>query len=235
MLLLPKKNDLDKARNNETKRQIDDGIALAKRVDELRRMRLDLEKNFETWRIETSKTIQLDIDNLIKEKEEIKKEIIVAYNTRTELLKPLDKEWEKVVEEKDLIYKDKNQLFLDKELFKVEANTLEKEKVKISDILEKTRQSEKDIDKIKSKTQNLKDMAQGEYEKALEEREQQNNRIDYQNLKLSEKIKEYEVALKTIEISEQQVKDKEENLLEREKSLKDRYETLERTIKRLNL
>lgn len=77
-MILPKKVDIQKAATLERKNMIDEGVALAKRVDDLRQMRLQMEVNFETWRLETSKAIQIEIDVLIKERDELAEEVLRA-------------------------------------------------------------------------------------------------------------------------------------------------------------
>lgn len=71
-MILPKTVDINKAKAEERKREIDDGLILARKVDELRQLRVDMESNFETWRVNQTKVIQDEIDALIVERDELK-------------------------------------------------------------------------------------------------------------------------------------------------------------------
>ncbi len=112
-MILPKKTDINKAKAQERKAQIDEGLVLARRVDELRRMRLDMEKNFEIWRQGTSKAIQKELDVLTEERDDMARQVIEARKTRDIMLVPLLndreillREIEELKEEKDLLIKN---------------------------------------------------------------------------------------------------------------------------------
>jgi len=85
-MIFPKKIDVNKHKAAERKVMIDEGVILAKRVDELRGMRLQMEKNFEEWRIGTSKEVQKEIDALIEEKESLIIDINHLKQTQQKLL-----------------------------------------------------------------------------------------------------------------------------------------------------
>lgn len=88
-MILPKKTDLDKARVIERKNFIDEGIALAKRVDELRRMKADEEKRLLEWQEGTRKVVQKEIDTLVSKRDEVKREIIEEENRLNSLKEKL--------------------------------------------------------------------------------------------------------------------------------------------------
>lgn len=224
-LILPKKTDLDKARAIERKMQIDEGLVLAKSVDELRRMRLDLERNFEEYRVTESKKIQSEIDKLIEKKEILTRENIQAKQLQDELKKPLDNEWIEVRKEKDKLITERNELFLDRERFKTEVSEHEKEYIKISQNIEKTKQNEKDSEKAKNNSIYLESLAQKEYQQAKDEREKHLADYERKISQVNKRIEEYDVALKTIDIREKQVQEKESELIIREQRLASRIES----------
>lgn len=80
----------------QKKQQIDSGIKLAKKVDALRETLGEEEKNLETFRTETVKGVQIEIDSLIRQKDTIKEEINVLNRQKAKALVPLEVEWERV-------------------------------------------------------------------------------------------------------------------------------------------
>lgn len=227
-MILPKKIDIDKAKSQEKKMQVDEGLILARRVDELRSMRVQMEKNFEVWRVGTSKTIQDDIDGLLAYRDGIYVEIVKAKKDRDELMKPLDEEWARVNKEGEGLIKDKNELFLDTERLKIKEVVLEKEKTKISEAIKKAKQNEKDTEKAKQSATSLNELAQGKYEEASRERDEQSERYESKIKEVNQREKEYEIALQTITVKERGIEEKEAELLERENTLARRIKNLQR-------
>lgn len=80
----------------QKKQQIDSGINLAKKVDVLRKTLGEEEKNLETFRTETVKGVQIEIDGLIRQKDTLKDEIGVLNKQKAEALVPLEVEWERM-------------------------------------------------------------------------------------------------------------------------------------------
>lgn len=72
---LLRKNEINVAKSNERKIEIDTGLALARKVDSLREMVSKEEKNLQMFRDETTKIVQAEIDDLIKERDELRDEI----------------------------------------------------------------------------------------------------------------------------------------------------------------
>ena len=233
-MLLPTKIDLNKAKAQETKRQIDEGLSLAKRVDAMRLLRVEQETKIKKWKDETVKIAQEEINKVSVELDEIKKELIEVIKVREELKKPLDLEWNKVKEEQKKFTDESNNLFLDKERFYKEVSEFEQVKNKISKTLESLEEKEKSIDKLKLDTEVLNKRGIIEYETARINTEKSKNILEDKIEKVNQSIIEYKGAMETIEIREKQVQEKEEDLLTREKVLEDKYKTLERTINRLN-
>ena len=222
MLILPKKLDLDKQKSLERKKEIDDGVALARRVDELRRLKLEEERRLNEWRETTLKTVQQEENDIIEQKNNLKGELETLKEERKELLKPLNKEWAEIHDtEKELDERIKNIYIREIEL-KALKQELEDEQNRISEIISKARKNEQDTEKFREEASSLRDLSQREYEMAKTEHDIQTRNAEKEVQKLIQREKEYEVASKTIEIREQQVKDKESELIIREKDLERR-------------
>jgi len=218
-MILPKKQDLDKAKNEERKRMIDEGKFLATKVDKLRETSANEEKQLKDWRENSLREVQKEIAQFIEEKETVKHEIEEARRERQELLKPLTKEWTELGKAKDDLEKERQVVWEEKEFVKVEKQDLDKDKEKLSSFISKAKQNEHDTQKIKSEVISLKELAQREYEMAHSEHTLQTETFDTKLSEVLQREKEYEVALSLIKIREHEVKDKESELLTREKHL----------------
>jgi len=227
-MILPNKIQLNKAKAQETKAMIDEGVAMAKRVDAVRELKLVQEANIKEWRNVTVKAVQDEINELLSKRDTLKSEINVAQERRDELRKPLDYEWIKLNDEKSQFKEEKKALDLDRMSFKIEVESFEKEKVKVTKAIEKAESNEKDTEKLKIEAQKLKDLAQKEYALAVNEREDQTRIYDRKVSEVNQSATEYAVALQTIEVREKQVNDKELELITRERDLARRITNLQR-------
>lgn len=93
--LLPK-SELAIEKANEKRNEIDQGLALAKKVDSLRETAASEESKLAKFRSETLKVIKDDIDKLIIEKQALESNIESLNAQRIELMKPLTDAWDKV-------------------------------------------------------------------------------------------------------------------------------------------
>lgn len=227
-MILPTKIQLNKAKAQETKRQIDEGLALARRVDAMRELKLIQEANIRRWKEVTIKAAQEEINQAIEQRDVYKRQAKQALDERDELRKPLDAEWEQVTSERAKLTEDQNKFFLDKELFKSGVREFEKEKIRLTKSIEKAETYEKDTEKIKSESQKFKDLAEEEYRLAFDERNTQARNFSQRINEVEQRATEYEVALKTIDVREQQVNDKESELITRENDLARRIKNLQR-------
>lgn len=225
MKLLPKK-EIDIRLATEKKIQIDEGMSLAKSVDNLRKTLATEKKNLAEWRESNIKQIQQEIDSYIEVKENLKIATEKAEAHRKELLEPLDKEWEKVNKEKELLAEEKKEIYLSGERLKTEKKEIEKDRQKISEIVSQITKNEKDTEKIKEEINSLKDLAQREYEMAREDRISHSDIYEKTMRRLSDKEKEYEVAMSIIQIRENEVKEKESDIIKREQHLETQQKAL---------
>lgn len=92
MRLLPK-SEIDKAKASERKQEIDEGIKLARRVDNLREIVAAEEASLRKFRNDTVKVIYDEITQETIKLDALKGEVLRARKEREELQKPLDAEW----------------------------------------------------------------------------------------------------------------------------------------------
>jgi uncharacterized phage infection (PIP) family protein YhgE len=227
-MILPNKIKLNQAKAQETKAQIDEGLAIARKIDAMRELKVTQETNIKQWRDVTVKAVQDEINEILSQRDTLRSEIAVATERRDELRKPLDFEWIKLNEEKSKFEKDRDTLNLNIISFDIEVKSFEKEKVKINKAILNAEQNEEDTKKLKEKAQELKEVAQLESNLAKQERENSNKIIERKIAEVNQSATEYEVGLQTIKLREQQVKEKEEELITRENDLARRINNLQR-------
>lgn len=102
MRLLPQK-EIDRAKSVEKKQEIDEGMKLAKRVDDLREIAASEEASLETFRRETVAKIHEEIKTETERRDKVKSEADEAEARRDEARKPLDSEWAKVIAERGVV------------------------------------------------------------------------------------------------------------------------------------
>lgn len=225
MKLLPKKS-IDSAKAVERKKEIDDGLALARKVDQLRQSKIDEEADLLRYRESAFKIIQSEIAILLEEKESLKSQNEQAMQLRNERLKPLTIEWENLDSAKSKFYLgvEKNKSFEDE--LNNKSEQIEKDRQEVTKLVKKSRSNEEETEKIKLQQISLRDMAQREYETAKAEHDTQTNLAEKKLIELQQRITEYEVATVTANREIKQAKEKEAELIIREQDV-------ERRIKRL--
>lgn len=219
MKLLPRKIDIDKAKASERKREIDEGVKLATSIDKLRQQLSIEKKNLEDWRASNIAKVQQEIDSYLEVKENLRIETEKQEAYRKKLIEPLDKEWAEVNVIKKKTEEERFSLGLSREIIDTQFKDIEKEKSRLSEIIVKQKQNEKDTEKAKQEITSLKELAQKEYEMAREEHIAQSDRHEKKMIELSQREREYEVAQNVIKVRENEVKEKESELLLREQHL----------------
>lgn len=230
MKLLPSKKNIDKAKAQERKLQIDTGLNLAKSVDNLRSQLLIEKQNLLNFRETSLKQTQVEIDALLEDKANLLKWNTEARKIREELLKPLDEEWAEINKVKAQQIQEKQNIFLLREQQKEEKAEIDKEKEEIKKIATKIGEQHNETEKAKDETISLKDMAQREYEIAREERRQQTSTFEKALSEVHQRKEEYEIGLKTIEIRQNEVKEKENQILLDRKHLESQQALLRKQI-----
>lgn len=219
MKLLERKVDIDKFRIADRKREVDEGIQLATKVDALRRKVAQEEKNLLDYRLNAIKNVQKEIDNYIEQKEILKNGIIEAEKYHKELLKPLTKEWKEIEQVKKDNAEIIQSISISQEVLKKEQRSIEEEKERISKIASEITFKLNETEKTKQQTLSLKMLAEREYELAQELYSKYQIEQERHTAQLNNSKREYEVALTTIEKEKEVLKEKEDDLIIREKHL----------------
>lgn len=107
---LLEKNQVDTLKNDERKKDIEEGVKIAKRIDELRRLEGDERKRITAWRDQTLALAQEDIKKVFSQKDSLQQVVSVLEEERRRLREPLDEEWEKVREKKEELVSRENYL-----------------------------------------------------------------------------------------------------------------------------
>lgn len=103
------KQDIAKLKASEKKRDIDEGLKLAKRVDSLREVHADEEASLEKFRHETLANITAEITERSHELSTITVEVAKARRARDEALKPLDDERNALAKERNDLIEERKQ------------------------------------------------------------------------------------------------------------------------------
>lgn len=228
MKLLPRQ-EINKAKAQERKLEIDSGLALARRVDSLREAQVTEEANLKKYRETAFAQVQYEIGQFVETKENLEKQCNEARELRSELLKPLDEEWLKIHIASQEIERNKLLVHKSKESLKEQTEKIKTTLSKVSDIATRTKQKEDEADKAKKEAVGLKDLAQHEYEKARSQTETQSIHIAEVNARLSEREKEYKVGIQTNELKARMLEEKESELITREQELARQMKLLELT------
>lgn len=218
---------------DQRKKLIDEGLTLARKVDVLRETVVKEEGNLHRFRIEAVPSVQKEIDEKIKQKDSLRDEIKVLEKKREELQKPLDDEWVRVNQAKELINGLKQGLY-EREDELIEAR---EEFVKVKKEVEEDKSRAKDLtrrasEKLAEADETLKDAR----EDSVRLRTEANALLSSAGLReRAASLKEQDIITRVSEVAMawNKVREKEIDLANRERALKDKYQTLERTIKRM--
>ncbi len=104
------KSEIDKAKASEQKRTIDEGLKLARRVDNLREVASEEEASLAKFRKEQTAKINTELTSLYNSKETILGEISQLKRERRELMKPLDAELAKIYKENSQLDKKRDEI-----------------------------------------------------------------------------------------------------------------------------
>lgn len=245
---LREKSQIDRGRAVEQQQEIDRGLKLAKRVDELRVEKAKEETDLKNWREKTLQITQSEIDTKIVERDALTKQNEALVEERLRLQAPIDltKEWGKVNKDRLDIEKWKRELFereasvINRELLLQELPEREKkivEKEKQADLyLTETNQNYDKVETIRKDLEARKREAEGDIQtkySALQEREKdvaaRENNLGKERIRLSNEAQElltrgtgFIARESTIEAKEKEFVDREETLRENE-NLTQRY------------
>lgn len=227
------KSDIQKAKADEFRREREEGLKLARRVDALRQAQATEETALTKWRTDTLSQIQKEIKSLTEKKDSLSKEIKILEGKRKEALRPLDKEQESLEkqrvslesqaeslkEREEKLLKEEKAVQKSKDVAALELRKAVDERRRASDFLSETEYHAHEMQLALAETETLKDKAlffKETTEKELSERE------------LSIAAKERSLSLK-----EENLDKKATALNKRIKQIEDREATFERNLKRI--
>lgn len=206
-------SDIQTLKNEEAKAEIDQGILLARKIDQLRDTATKEKAQLEAFRKEATETIQAELNEYNHKVQSVKSELQQLEIKRNELLKPLDEEWSKLYQIKSEIEGEKKQFENDKGLLEQDKKNLEREKIYIENI-KKNRQTEFD------KAQEARLLAE------TNKRQIEGELANIQKMR-SEHSKKYDERLQTISRHAEELlaqikaqKEYKKTLLKKEKELK---------------
>lgn len=231
MKLLSKTQILDDT-NRQRKIEIDQGVQLAKKVDNLRELLATLERqhcDFISFSVlERTKKLGL-LDSEINDKEKLLEKL---EDKRKILLKPLDDEWTQLKQKQkehianiEALSLKQNELSKKEKEISLEQKRLQRDK----EIIEDTKRD------ANTKIENVKRMEYDieQYLKTIktEREEAQRNYLQASNMLSKQEIENNNWA-QALNKREKLLKDKEKELIDKERAITDKYNTLIRTINR---
>lgn len=218
---------------SQKKQLIDSGLAIAKKVDVLRESLRAEEQSLETFRTESVKKVQIEIDSRISVLEGIKGQIKDRTEELALLQVPLDQKWEDVNKAQEIC--DKWEQKLEGRTEYVSRKELELEGKEKEIVLDKERidgLKERATEKIEE-ADNYLTMARNEADKIRRTAQVMLTKAEKKEKEVTESENNFVAVLKQTDQREKRLSIWEQDLAERESSLADKYATLERTINRL--
>lgn len=229
---LLKKSVLSQEINNQRKIQIDEGVYIATKIDNLRKSLNELEEQYQNFA--TNKQIELDnqFKSLERELKEKRNEIHSLEERRVELLRPLNDEWFALNQDKE-DFKEKEKEFSKRF---IELNQAEKKlEIKKKDLELQMKSLGTRIKANETETKKIKDNLRTS-EKMLELALERERKVDttIQSKQSQMLAREANIASREreLDILMNNIQLKEKEIIKKTVLLEDREATLEREIKR---
>lgn len=195
---LLKKSEVDQAKTAQQKRDIEEGVKIARRIDNLREVAAQEEASLAKFRRETIAKINTEISTLQDTKEKLSGEILQLEDQRKKLMIPLDDEWDKVHKAKqDLSQRERD--LIDKESYLLHR--------------------EEEVSKISTKLSNLSIKTSLKDERATELLNEANNRVKEIETTLSNAKLIEEKALNLKKEFDKEIRERDSNIASKERSL----------------
>lgn len=218
----------------QKKAQIDQGIAIAKKVDALRDTFSEEEKKLELLRVITTKKVQEEIDTLLQSREALKRDLVRIMEERKRAQEPLDA-LKQALDEREVTISSKEVSLLQR------ASGIEKEEHEADEREKQVALDEERVKHLKTSAELKLEKADSVLKDAIEDAGESRNTAQI-NLTESElifkraeqKLHEVQNYKELLERKEKNLDDRQSTIDIRERALRDRYNTLERTIKRFN-
>lgn len=218
----------------ERKAQIDEGVALARKVDALRETLGNLEAQQTSFLNGMQSELHNRTNHLIEKIAGMERDVLDLEEKRKELLKPLSNEWAEVNMKRAEI--DSIKLILDKNLSK----TAEKEQKLtllgngIKERLSRIKVRERELDKVYLSADEVKNDIENIKLDILKQKESQIISFEQANKKLLQREKDIESRQFTLDNRLEQIEIAEKEIKEEKIRLLDQRQTLERAMARIN-
>lgn len=218
----------------DKKRQIDQGITLARKVDVLRETKLKEEADLAQFRSETIARTQAEIDAKIKEKNVLEAKIKAREEELKALREPLDDEWQAFEEAKTALQWDKHLVYERKgELDRGIALNIRRERENKEEKQRVAKERERSalaLSEAESKHEIASDVlmkARSKADKMSQASETRERMADSREKQLEQREREAERETRKLKAIEKEQKRKDKEIF-------DKYETLNRDIKRIH-
>ncbi len=228
------KQEIDKAKALEKKKEVDEGMKLAKTVDHLRRVKSEEESNIRKFRDQSLSTVQSEVDVLIEKKNATQAEITAMEAKRIELERPVDltNEWKEVRQLKEVLLDRETHLIsreaLVQDLEKREKELAKKE-VEAQRYFDEARSSYTKVDNLRNDMENRKEQVELHIQTQLKALDVEEKDLANREIIIAEQIKQINVDKKDIldkgtSLIERESKNQLENklLFERDEALKEK-------------
>lgn len=225
------KSEVAKAQADAKKREIDEGLKLARKVDNLREIKAQEEASLEKFRKDTVSKINEEITALTSQRDTLTSEVAQLKKERKKLMEPLDGEWEKIHEAK-LDLSNRENLITSKEETISKQESITRSNLKESkDTLERSiLKDERAADLLKSA-----DDANKEATKALKNAKDVEAKALSSKEEVEKELAERDMAMaakeRGLEMRDANLKTKEADLEKEWALLEDRKAMVERRIK----
>lgn len=218
----------------ERKTQIDEGVKIATKVDELRRVHAEEERSLYEFRDKSIETLKKDIGPLLNQKENLIEEIKELQDRKQVLLDiPIEASLKEMEERKAKITEIESLLSVKEQRLEVRSieltdrfNGLLKSEEKLSrdkDLIENTRSK---IVVVNAETEKILNQAQAKIAEIMEYEKTMKTQLKLEDGKIINRSTD-------LDNREKILNKRERELNEKEKFINDRYATLERTVNRI--
>jgi alkylhydroperoxidase/carboxymuconolactone decarboxylase family protein YurZ len=219
------------AQNSEKRVEVEAGLKLAKKVDELREMNSKEEQNLEKFKNETSKIVQKQIDDLIMKKNALDYEVRVLEGKNKLLKKPFEDEWESISNKTimDLENMDASLKRREGEVSKTEIELYERTRLFFAEqnsLRDKLRIAEQNADET---TRKLKEVDEIWTNSKLRESEV-NRTLDFKLKDMAEREANVASQERDFAIREDAIMSASKTLAQREKFINDKYKQLAKSV-----
>lgn len=229
------KQQINTTYQDTRRKEIEEGVKLAKKVDTLRETLSSLEAQHKAFLAGMSR----ELEEKTKSKQQhialLESEVKKLEERKKTALEPLDKEWQKL-EEKIQDYRNRLSQLQDTEReLQIQKDSLQKEETLIQKEKENLENQKTEIERTVKETnllfidaKDIKDKNETEYNAFVSERKEVSKQ-------LQEKENELRATINYQQKKEKELKNKEIYLQKLEIKLKDRSDRLKQTLKELNL